>query len=193
MISDHDLCRAVADSYDVPPTVCVGDVRLVLTRLPDCLVVAIPGTRETSIADWARDLAAWPSVSKEHPLLGHCHDGCLRGAEAVRLAFLAAVGASPFIIAAHSLGAGIGVLLTAMLPVPPLRLVTFGAMRCSIGIAVPTILHDVPGAHYRNRGDPVPDLPDWPYGQWRDRTQLGEPRLPCISDHFIASYLPVVS
>lgn len=192
MISDHDLCRAVAESYDVPPTVCVGDVRLVITRMPDYAIVAIPGTRETSTADWARDMAAWPAVSKEHPLLGHCHDGCLRGAETVRLAFLAAVGVSPFVVAAHSLGAGIGVLLAAMLPVPPLRLVTFGAMRASIGVAVPTILHDVPGVHYRHGGDPVVDLPGWPYVEWRDRTQVGPIRGPCVSDHFIAAYLPEI-
>jgi hypothetical protein len=83
------------------------------------------------------------------------------------------------------------VLLAAMATLacrPPARLVTFGCMRNSIGPAVPGILADVQGIHYRNGGDFVPDLPDWPYGEWRARTQLGAPGLPCVSDHFIAAY-----
>ena len=189
MPSDLALCRAVAGSYEVTPSIAAGDVRLVITEQDGICIVAIPGTRATVAADWVRDLSAWPDTSRTHPNLGECHDGCLTGAEMVVQAAAAAVADRPFAVVGHSLGGGIAVLLAAMMPRPPVRLVTFGAMRAAIGYQVREILAPVPGAHYRNGGDPVPDLPGWPYREWRVRVQLGVAREPCIHDHFIVNYL----
>lgn len=187
-----DLCRAVADSYRAVPSIAVGDVRLVVTRQAWGHIVAIPGTREGVLADWIRDLSAMPHESRAHPALGGCHSGCLSGAEMALAPLLAVVGADPYVMALHSLGGGIGVLLAAMATLaghPPARIATFGCMRHSIGHAVPHILTDVPGVHFVNGGDFVPNLPGWPYGAWKARTQLGAAGRPSVSDHFIAAYL----
>lgn len=190
--TDANLCRAVADSYNAVPSIAVGDVRLVVTRQPWGHIVAVPGTREGVLADWIRDLSAMPHESRAHPELGECHSGCLSGAEMALAPLLAVVGSDPYVLTLHSLGGGVGVLLAAMATEagrPPVRIVSFGCMRNSIGSAVPRILKDVEGIHYRNGGDPVVDLPDWPYGEWRTRTQLGVAGRPSVSDHFVAAYL----
>ena len=191
-MTDLGLCRAVAASYGAAPTITVADIRIVYRDG----VLAIPGTRETVAADWIRDLSAWPHRSRAHPRLGVCHDGCLTGAEAVLDAAQAAIGDTPYVMTLHSLGAGVGVILAALLTLwghPPARIVTFGAMRCCVGADIPGILKDIPGVHYHHGGDPVPELPPWPYREWRERTQLGQVGIPSIPDHFIAAYLAAMS
>ncbi|HEX4366615.1 MAG TPA: hypothetical protein VH023_07285 [Rhodopila sp.] len=191
MITDIEACHAVADSYGSVPSVAIGDVRLVITRKPWGSIVAIPGTREAVLADWVRDLWAFPHESRQHPELGECHDGCLAGAEMALAPTMAAVGNDPYVVAAHSLGGGVGVLLAAMMTRAgraPVRITTFGCMRHSIGPDVPGILAAVPGVSYRNGGDPVPGLPPWPYADWRVAAQLGARGGDSIPDHFIAAY-----
>jgi hypothetical protein len=190
LLADLDACAAVSDAYGAVPSIAVGDVRLVITRKPWGSMIAIPGTRKDVLADWIRDLAALPHESRTHPQLGECHSGCLSGAEMAFDPALRAIGDDPYILALHSLGA-LGVLLGAMLTLagkPPLRIVTFGAMRVSIGADVPNILHAAAGVSYRNAGDPVMGLPPWPYGHWRAETQLGADAPDWIPDHYIEAY-----
>lgn len=187
---DAENVRLLGASYGVAtPTIQTADIRLVRTGNVWC----IPGTREDVLADWVRDLHAIPQESRTHPAIGECHEGCLTGAELVLLEFMAAIGADPYVIVGHSLGGGIAVLLAALATLaghPPARLVTCGAMRCCIGPAVPTILLPVPGAHYHDGGDPVTDLPNAPYGQWRERTQIGAVKdYYWIQDHYISAYM----
>ena len=186
--SDADLCRIVARSY-TSATWFAGELSALYTLADGRRVIAIPGTKR-EIGEWLRDFAAWPTWDGT---LGICHAGFCGGAwELYRRAPMVSANFSGAIIAGHSLGGALALLLAGILVAertPPAAVVTFGAPRCG-SWKLRRLLSPIAVRSYRNGDDPVPDVPWLPgvYLHPRRQIEIGTPAVDPIADHHIGAY-----
>lgn len=186
--SDRDLCRLVAQSY-TKATWFAGELSALYTLVDGRPIFAIPGTKK-EVGEWLRDLAAWPTWDAT---LGICHAGFCTGAwELYRRAPMASANFNGAIVAGHSLGGALALLLAGILVAertPPAAVVTFGAPRCG-SWKLRRLLSPIAVRSYRNGDDPVPDVPWLPgvYLHPRRQIEIGDAAADPISDHFIDAY-----
>ncbi len=193
---DLVLCGAAQSAYSAPATfIAGGDVHALVTEHDDMTIVAFRGTVPTSWDDWFRDFAAWPYRIAEHPRLGMCHEGFLRGAVDILPQLTGVLSAAkPFAITGHSLGGALAIAAAALLVdsgLTPARLTTFGAPR--VGMALGPLLAQIEGCRFRHGDDPVPEVPSWPYLNDRAWAAIGIPAMNPIGDHEIAGYVDALS
>ena len=193
---DLILCSAAQSAYSTPATfIAGGDVHAVVTDHDGLTVVAFRGTVPTSWDDWFRDFAAWPYRIAEHPHLGLCHEGFLRGAVDILPQLTSVLSAAkPFVLTGHSLGGALAIAAAALLVdggLSPAHLTTFGAPR--VGMALGPLLAQIEGRRFRHGDDPVPEVPSWPYLTDRPWTAIGSPALNPIDDHEISGYAAALS
>ncbi len=188
MISDADLAAIVARSYH-SATWKAGELSALFTISNNSRIIAIPGTKH-EIGEWLRDFDAWPVWDR---WLGICHRGFRDGAwELWRRSPLASMDFGGAIVAGHSLGGALAILLGAIMTVertPPRAIVTFGAPRCA-SWKVRRLLRPIAMRCYRNGDDLVPDVPWMPgiYVQPRALIPVGDAALDPLVDHPIAAY-----
>lgn len=168
MITDRQLAILAKQAYTQEPTWRAGDVHAVRTGN----IIAFRGTMPDNLADWVRDIEAWPS---NDPHLGRVHTGFRDGAYATLLPILRDKGRddAKITFVGHSLGGALAILTAAYfraMGLWPDALVTFGAPRAGGG-GLRDLLRDVPVRQYRNGNDPVPTVP-WLPGVY---THLNDP------------------
>ena len=190
---DADMCSFTAASYDLTPTLLVGDLRMVLTEKDGITYAAFPGTREDYPEDWFVDLAAWPKLLVDHPELGRGHGGIFKCVDAAFGQFADAVrDVKRLMIGGHSEGGGFALGMGALSQsrnIPIERLTTFGALRVFLDRNGVDLLAPIVGRRYRNGGDdPVPELPPYPFLNDRAWTVFGRPKADPIDNHFIKAY-----
>lgn len=201
MIPSLRLAQLCSDAYTAPPA---------WQRTPDRLrvdaracrfqeerwtVVAFPGTDD--IGDALLDARAWPRLDPE---MGFIHAGFLEAIQGLSAALLSdldgAARAGRLVFTGHSLGGALALLAGAIFTLHsgrPVQLVTFGAPRVGMG-KLSRILRAVPMLReYRNGGDPVTEVPCWPYRHVRPLIPIGRPALVDAEDHRIASYIDALS
>jgi len=141
-----------------------------LKREGKLLRIVLQGT--SNIAGWEADFDALPV---EHPVLGHIHSGfyknlvALWGAISPALSLL--LPTDQIEVSGHSKGAGEGVILAGMLHERGYHVVCFLFACPNAGYAdFRTYMSAVPGTSFRNAppdaewfGDPVPNVPPFPY------------------------------
>ena len=113
-MTDLDLCRRAAEAYAPYPagvTFTAGDL---LATLHGDGVLAIRGT--ANWRNWVRDFDDKMASAIEHPELGRCDEGALRGAEA--LDAVTTQGVTLTAVTGHSLGGQIALILAAMRNIP---------------------------------------------------------------------------
>ena len=190
-LSDADLCRIVARSY-TKVTWWIGELSALYTLYTGVgggRVIAIPGTKH-EIGEWLRDFDAWPVWDRQ---LGICHRGFRDGARQLwRSSPLASMDFGGAIIAGHSLGGALALLLAGILiaeRTPPAAVVTFGAPRCG-SWKLRRLLSPIAVRSYRNGDDPVPEVPWLPgiYVHPRPQIEIGTPAPDPIADHHIGAY-----
>ena len=193
MISDADLAAIVARSYH-SATWKAGELSALFTISNNSRIIAIPGTKH-EIGEWLRDFDAWPVWDR---WLGICHRGFRDGAwELWRRSPLASMDFGGAIVAGHSLGGALAILLGAIMTVertPPAAVITFGAPRCG-SWKLRRLLSPIAVRSYRNGDDPVPDVPWLPgvYVHPRRQIEIGTPAPDPISDHHIGAYEKAVA
>jgi triacylglycerol lipase len=116
--------------------------------------------------DWLRDFRGWPRRNKQ---IGWCHQGFLEEMTDVRdeiCSYFVTTGTVPTYITGHSLGAARALILTGLLLESgiyryPLKEVTvFGCPKPGFGKLSKILRNsDIPITIYRNRSDPVSELP----------------------------------
>jgi hypothetical protein len=192
MISDADLAGLAALAYTAPPTWWQGDVHACWTRVPGATVVAFRGTVPDDMADWLRDIDAWPDFV---PGLGYCHAGFADGVKAIWGGLSVGLRDEPrVVLTGHSLGGALAIIAAGMLAVsgsPPAALVTFGAPRAGLE-KLADALRAVPVRQYRNGHDPVPEVPSF-FQHVRRLCSVGTPALDPLLDHEIACYQVAVA
>lgn len=191
--TDADLAALAVDSYRLAPVGEVydaGEDRAVITRRPDCAILTIRGTANP--AGWWSDFQIEPSVPVDHPALGVCESGFLRGVEALYPAIGPRLGDLPLIVNGHSRGAG-------MVPI----VAAFAALNghvpeyccCweapwAVGLTCGKYLGGlpVPGRCYVNGNDPVPEVPhvSWLIASVWPVTRIGSPMMDPFQCHNIA-------
>lgn len=189
--TDRTLAGLAASAYGAPPTWRAGDVHACLTEMPDATVIAFRGTEPESLADWVRDLEAWPMWVRG---LGYCHDGFASGVLAIWPALSAGLyDRGRVILTGHSLGGALAVIAAGMLALngtPAARLVTFGAPRAGTDKLV-GVLRATPARQYRCGDDPVPEVPGF-FEHVRPLIEVGSASLDPLRDHEIARYQAAV-
>jgi pimeloyl-ACP methyl ester carboxylesterase len=164
-----------------------------LPRGPEEVVVALPGTNPASALDWLRDLSLLPVWTRG---IGYVHCGFGLGARAAWVKMAPNLPTDRLVtFCGHSLGGALAACLAAIhayeRPVVPFRLVTFGQPR--VAFLNPWFGHLLSRgrekAIYARRGDPVPDVPPWPYLRGGGSTMIGtalddQP----IANHSITKY-----
>jgi hypothetical protein len=165
--TDATLAVLCVDSYRLTPAgeICdAGCDRAVVTRLPDCAVVAVRGS--ANARGWFTDFLILPRVLKSHPLLGDGEAGFVDGASALWAVLKPRLDpAVPLVIAGHSRGAGEAPWLAAEAIIDGFtvsRAVCFEAP-WTAGAALAKGLGAVAGCQYVNGNDPVPHLPEVPW------------------------------
>lgn len=165
--TDAELLLLQQDSYAAMPQGEVHDIgpdRVVLTRLPGCVVVTVRGTANP--AGWWSDFQIAPKVSRACPRLGVCEDGFLTGAEAIYAIIgplLGTVPAVPIVLQGHSRGAPIAAILAGYMildGIPPTRVVCW-EKPWGNGPVLRDIIHrsGIGGIEYWHGDDPVPLVP----------------------------------
>lgn len=205
MISDLDLARACADIYSDNPSLDFIDnglksgtgVFVGIKKLPDVDVIVFRGSDD--IPDWFRDFEA-PMISTD---LGNVHEGFYEGLQAVHAILDEHTRPNP-VITGHSLGAAHAAIYGAMLVHyfdDPTKIALFGCPRPGAQ-QLADILIGVPITSYRNRHDPVTEVPV-PFPPRLLYTHVC-PLIPCAGqvykpiedpfrDHDINSYLNALS
>ena len=197
MIAALRLAQLCADAYTAPPTWqrtpdrLRTDVRACRFQEGGWTVVAFPGTDD--IGDALLDARACPRLDPE---MGFIHAGFLEAIQGLSVALLSGLGDSArggrLVLTGHSLGGALALLAGALFTLHsgrPAQLVTFGAPRVGMGKLV-RILRAVPMLReYRNGGDPVTQVPCWPYRHVRALIPIGRPALIDAEDHHIAAYI----
>lgn len=181
VLSYGDLAARVSASYSEKPALqFADDIRLMLDKRDDELLVIVPGT--TDLAGWLDDFSAWPSL---FPELGFYHFGF--GHDGIQLydllyAHLPITGMVTYV--GHSLGGALAQVLAIMHgrgTLCPFRLVTFGCPRGAAiwNLQAKSYLKSAKDLKRFNRvGDPVPSLPEMPsYKHIIPATSIGKPLL----------------
>lgn len=165
--TDAALAALCVDSYRAQPAGGVHDAgpdRAVISRLPDCAVVAIRGSANER--GWFTDFLILPRVMTTHARLGAGEAGFVDGAAAlwdvVRPHLDPAV---PLVIAGHSRGAGETPWLAgeAVLDGYSVAKAVCFEAPWTAGAALAAFLAQVPGKQYVNGNDPVPLEPEVPW------------------------------
>jgi len=176
MPSDLDVARLCQAIYDTPQAAgfdhlwtnglaFVGHKKFDNT---DCIIWRGSFTG----LDWLEDLEAVPA---NWPGLGTVHAGFLGGVLWDKARVDAVCGKS-VIVGGHSLGAAHAQIYAAMRVAdgkPVDRVVVMGSPRPACG-AMRDLLAAVPLANYRNVGDPVTDVPTFPFLEMRPFTDIHE-------------------
>lgn len=187
MISDADLAGLAALAYTAAPTWWQGDVHACQVERGGATVVAFRGTVPDDMADWLRDIDAWPDFI---PGLGYCHAGFADGVKAIWGGLSVGLRDKPHVIlTGHSLGGALAIIAAGMLAVagsPPAALVTFGAPRAGLE-RLAHALRGLPVRQYRNGDDPVPEVPSF-FQHVRPLIAVGVPAVDPLLDHEIARY-----
>lgn len=205
--TDADLVGFAAQTYtrDDPYIVDVDRaIRTFVSKRDDGLnIVAIEGTHDP--LGWSLDffsVTVQDQQGMEHQTLGFVHAGFYDAAIAAlpRLALLAASG--PYAICGHSLGAGLALLIGALLSqddfkdakLSPVKIGAFAPPRVG-GAGFVKVATSIPFCAYRFGNDPVPEvpitLPGFPYQQV-PLTQVGYDFLDPFKAHAIENYLSAV-
>jgi hypothetical protein len=182
----RDFALLAQEAYSAKPDIGEADSasRAIIRQTAAGLCIAFPGT--DNAACWVTDLNAVP-VSV--PGVGEVHRGFQQAWEAISLPVLAAVAGQPVTLIGHSLGAAIALLAAAAMTVggnPPAAVYAFEPPRVSPGIAVRTLLANVPTHLFKNGLDLVPDVPlGWQHAGLL--MHIGKPALPIpnVADHAI--------
>ncbi len=161
-----------------------------LVRQQDHDIICFRGS--ITVEDWMRDAQA---EMIHYPLLGLVHSGFIQGMQDVKTRILGMTRPN-WIITGHSLGAARAALFAGMVQGLPISQITlFGCPRPGAA-QLKTLLAGAPIDSYKNRADPVTDvplpLPDAPYIHVRNLTpidglvdfSLGPP----FDDHHIINY-----
>jgi len=157
MLTDRDCANICASIYDLSTRqdwdrMWTADIYAGLSGNVLCFRGSV------TLEDWMRDLDA---VAIDDPLLGGVHAGFLRGLKE----FLAQTDSyynSNTVIVGHSLGAARAALFGALLAAtgrPPAAIISFGSPKPGF-LKLYRILESIPVMrHYKNRYDPVTDVP----------------------------------
>lgn len=162
-----------------------------LVRQNDDVTIVFRGT--DCAEDWLRDLDAVPVETLR---LGTVHAGFYAGMDL----FLSEVGmylTGHVAVTGHSLGAARAAILAGLMTAgghPPAKLTLFGCPRPGGGLLADIVTHgSTVIASYRNREDPVPEVPYLPgvYQHIVDPTPIQSPdwHLVNVEDHYIAEYV----
>ncbi|HTI81715.1 MAG TPA: hypothetical protein VL614_14805 [Acetobacteraceae bacterium] len=165
--TDDALILLSQDSYSASPAGEVYDVgpdRLVVTRLPGVIVLAIRGT--ANLAGWWLDFRISQKTIRAHPKLGPLEAGFAAGADAIYGIAAPLVAASPgclIVIVGHSRGAIIAPILAALFAADGVRVTWCCCIEKPWGNgAVMRALLDqagVRGVEWWHGDDPVPLVP----------------------------------
>lgn len=158
------------NSYLLNPTGEVYDAgpdRVVMTRLPGVIVIAVRGTQNA--AGWWSDFQIRPRVTRTHPALGDCEDGFLAGAEALYALLKDAVATDPqvlIVIVGHSRGAEIAPILAGLFTIDGIKITRVVSIEkpWGNGPMCRKVLLDagVSGVEFWHGDDPVPLAPALP-------------------------------
>lgn len=197
MIADADAVRLCAEIYSSPETSWEryfdGDEPSGICAAvhDDVLIFRGSVTQE----DWFRDLQAQPT---RHPKLGGVDFGFMEGLDGFYTKIVDSLSLRT-VVCGHSLGAARALLFGALLAAdgrPPAAIITFGSPRPGFS-QLAEILKPVPIRSYKNRFDPVTDVPvpfypDLPYVHPRALLPLNvkPPLADCsiFADHHIELY-----
>lgn len=167
--NDLDAAQVVADLYWHPEkldsVIEVSGVCLGTRNFDDVTIICFRGS--TTFLDWRRDFENGAQMIYDQQL-GGVHPGFLVGIRDALLRIEVKESVNPIWIVGHSLGAGralicAGLLAAEGLLLPADQIVTFGSPRPG-GQKLKNILADVPIRSYKNRCDPITDVPfDIPY------------------------------
>jgi triacylglycerol lipase len=194
-IAPLPLARLCAEAYTRPPDIARGEARAVTAETEAGFVVAFQGTRDARQA--LDDLDIRPRFVAG---LGYVHRGFWELAEPVTALVVEACGGRPLVLAGHSLGAAIALLVAARIALggvrSPAAVIGFGPPRVSFGgRALARVLKDAEIALYRNGLDAVPDLPP-AFRHPVEPIPIGRPGagpLAAEEDHAIARYVAALS
>lgn len=206
--TDAELVGYAAATYDPAAVPYIDDVNnsirsFLFTRADGLNIIAIEGTHNP--LGWALDffgVTIRDQQGMNHETLGWIHAGFYASAVAslTRAALIAASG--PYAICGHSLGAGLALLIGALLSqdelgdrgLAPVKIGAFAPPRVGGDAFVKTI-NAIPFCAYRFGNDPVPEvpitIPDFPYRQVA-LTQVGAPMLDPFKCHDIQNYVAAV-
>lgn len=185
-MNPRDFALLAQEAYSAKPDIGEADSasRAIIRQTAAGLCVAFPGTDNADC--WLADLNALPvSVAG----VGDVHRGFWQAWQAISVPVLTAIAGQPVTLVGHSLGAAIALLAAAEMTVsgnPPAAVWAFEPPRVSPGIAVRTLLANVPTHLYRNGNDLVTDVPPaWQHAGLL--TRIGKPILPIpnVFDHAI--------
>lgn len=174
------------------------DLTVCVKHLGSAIAVIFPGT--TDVQGWLRDFEALAETPHDHPQLGPVHLGFWAGIEDAYDAVARSGGLDgPVIVGGHSKGAAAAVLFAGLMAAngkSPIAIVTCGEPRAGMAPLV-ALLKPVPIRSYRNRSDPVCDvpftLPGFDYRHLRPFIALDEPAMAGdpwgpLADHHIELY-----
>ena len=162
MITDLYLARLCQSAYDPGASWdsrwTQKSVYVYCRKVVNTYAIVFRGS--DNLTDWLDNLKGWPSHHKD---LGFCHTGFLEDMDVVVGEVLALVNGHPIVITGHSLGAARALILGALLTVlgvKPQSIVVFGSPRPGAGKLKKVLLDGgFPIRSYRNRSDPVCDVP----------------------------------
>jgi hypothetical protein len=167
LVSDLTLARLCADTYapGAVPTWNTPNVHAFLTMQDGYSIVCFRGSASTQ--DWLQNFKAFVvegSVpnAKDHICLGLVHDAWFGEVATIFETMVKEIPMDPIIISGHSKGSSDGLYLAAMLLAATNRNVakvtTFGTPRPG---RLNGLLSRMPGKDYRNRNDPVCEVPPY--------------------------------
>lgn len=198
MIPDIALAKLCAASYDPDATWDqewnAEGIDVQVIKVGSIHVICFRGS--VTEQDWTRDFSTW---LKKDPDIGYCHAGFLSGMHVVVANLMSSIGVEPYAVTGHSLGAARALifsgLMTAIAHIRPTQVTTFGTPRPGFA-KLSEILNGggYPIHLYKNRSDPVTDVPWWmglfkhPVEQIKLDVDPGTGPRP-FSDHKIACYV----
>lgn len=168
MLTDLELATLELNTYAVTPIGEVydaGNDRAVVTRMADRTVVSFTGSN--SPEDWISNFKVLGVHAADHPTLGICEDGFLRGASGLWTILAPILGDKPVIVQGHSRGAGMVPIFAAImvtLGIKPERCVMWEAPWC-VGATCKQLLLSagIDGVQWWHGDDPVPTVPAVPW------------------------------
>lgn len=192
MIGALLAARACAQAYDHVDLVA-GEAKALTVPDRSAVLVAFQGTHD--VAQALEDLDVRPRFMAG---VGYVHHGFSELAEAAfpLVRDLAIEIGKPLVLAGHSLGGAVALLVGALLVranLPPATVLAFGAPRISVGAAVGRVYRRdrTPLFLYRHGADLVPELPPV-FSHPAELIQIGPPGDGIedgIADHAIDRYV----